>query len=55
MTLLSNENIGYGSTAQSIGQTVGSMVGYQLLIPLNSVAFCNKFFYSTLQTVNPKI
>jgi len=51
LTLLQPENVSYGSTCQSIGQSFGVMLSFNLLVPLNSLSFCNNYLYSSLQTV----
>jgi len=41
VTLLSPPKVSYGSLCQSIGQTIGGFLGYNLLIPLTSLDFAN--------------
>lgn len=46
LTLLKNENLAWGSVAQTIGQTFGSLFGGNLLILLSSKKFCNEYLFS---------
>ena len=43
LTLLSEENVGYASTAQTIGINVGYFLSFTVFLALNSVEACNKF------------
>lgn len=45
ITILSQENRPYGSLAQTLGLTLGGIIGFNIFIPLNSVMFCNTYLY----------
>ena len=45
LTLLENENLGWGSVAQGVGQSIGVLLGGNVLIMLSSTKFCNEYFY----------
>jgi len=44
LTLLSNENLAYASTAQTVGLTAGQFLSYTVFLAFNSVDFANKWF-----------
>lgn len=46
LTLLSNENLAYASTAQTVGLTAGQFLSYTVFLAFNSVEFSNKWFRS---------
>lgn len=46
LTLLDEGWLVWGSVAQSIGQTTGSLFGSSVFIQLNSLKFCNDYIYS---------
>ena len=41
LTMLSPQNVGMASTANTIGQTVGYLVAYVVFLAFNSADFCN--------------
>ncbi|XP_050521728.1 acetyl-coenzyme A transporter 1-like isoform X2 [Daktulosphaira vitifoliae] len=43
LTMLRKENVGYASTCNSVGQTLGVFLGYVVFITLESASFCNKW------------
>merc|ERR1712167_147041 len=43
LTMLTRENVGYASSCNSIGQTVGYLSAYIIFIALNSSTFCNTY------------
>nr|CAG4645470.1 EOG090X04K8 [Lynceus sp. MCZ IZ 141354] len=47
LTMLHRRNVGYASTCNSVGQTAGYIVGYVVLIALESADFCNNYLRST--------
>ena len=51
LTLLSKENVGWGSVSQSIGQYFGVFISSSFFINLNSIKFCNDYIFSTPQIV----
>lgn len=44
LTLLSEENVGYASTAQTIGVNIGYFMSFTVFLAFNSVEFGNKYF-----------
>ncbi|PKI85457.1 hypothetical protein MVES_000335 [Malassezia vespertilionis] len=44
LTLLSEENVGYASTAQTIGVNIGYFMSFTVFLAFNSVEFSNKYF-----------
>ena len=48
LTLLRPENVGYASTANTVGQSAGVMMAYGLLMALDSADFCNRWVRSPL-------
>ncbi|XP_025194189.1 acetyl-coenzyme A transporter 1-like [Melanaphis sacchari] len=44
LTMLKRNNVGYASTCNASGQTIGSMIGSMVLILFTSEEFCNKYF-----------
>ncbi|XP_022162906.1 acetyl-coenzyme A transporter 1-like [Myzus persicae] len=46
LTMLKKNNVGYASTCNASGQTIGSMIGSMVLILFTSEEFCNKYFRS---------
>ncbi|KAI3625926.1 hypothetical protein CBS9595_001287 [Malassezia furfur] len=46
LTLLSEENVGYASTAQTIGVNIGYFMSFTVFLAFNSVEFGNKYFRS---------
>ena len=47
LTLLSEENVGYASTCQTIGLNTGYFLSFSLFLALNSLSFCNTYLRST--------
>lgn len=43
LTMLRPENVGYASTANTIGQSVGIMTSYSLFMALDSADVCNRY------------
>ncbi|WFD25415.1 hypothetical protein MNAN1_000377 [Malassezia nana] len=43
LTLLSEENVGYASTAQTVGINIGYFMSFTVFLALNSVEACNKY------------
>lgn len=43
LTMLSQKNVGYASTCNSVGQTAGYFLGNVLFLALESADFCNKY------------
>ena len=43
--ILHPENASYGSTCQSVGFKIGSLISTSLFISLNSLEFCNNYVY----------
>ena len=43
LTMLSRANVGYASTCNSVGQTVGFFLGYSIFLALESKEFCNAY------------
>ena len=43
LTMLSRKNVGYASTCNTIGQTVGYLIAFVILLAFNSSDFCNRF------------
>lgn len=43
LTMLSRVNVGYASTCNSVGQTVGFFLGYSIFLALESKEFCNTY------------
>lgn len=50
MYVIFRENVGYASTCNSIGQTIGSCLGYVVFITLESASFCNRWLRFTEST-----
>lgn len=50
LTMLKKCNVGYASTCNSVGQTIGFFLGYVLFLSLESAEFCNKYLRSVPQT-----
>ncbi|RMZ72930.1 acetyl- transporter 1 [Pyrenophora seminiperda CCB06] len=46
LTLLSNENLAYASTAQTVGLTAGQFLSYTVFLAFNSKDFANRWFRS---------
>jgi PAT family acetyl-CoA transporter-like MFS transporter 1 len=46
LTMLSEKNVGYASTANSVGQTFGYFGAYIIFMALNSASFCNNYLRS---------
>lgn len=46
LTLLSQENLGYASTAQTVGINIGYFMSFTVFLAFNSVEFGNKYFRS---------
>ena len=44
ITLLSQENLSYASTAQTVGLTAGQFLSYTVFLALNGKDFANKYF-----------
>lgn len=44
LTMLSSENVGYGSTCNTIGQTLGYFISQVGFLAFNSPDVCNKYF-----------
>jgi len=51
LTMLSKENVGYASTCNTIGQTLGYFLAHVGFLALNSPETCNRFLRSTPQDV----
>lgn len=49
LTMLSKQNVVYGSTCNTVGQTVGFTLGYLVFLSLESPEVCNKYFRSIPQ------
>lgn len=49
LTMLSQKNVGYASTCNSVGQTAGYFLGNVLFLALESADFCNKYLRSQPQ------
>ncbi|XP_026812243.1 acetyl-coenzyme A transporter 1-like [Rhopalosiphum maidis] len=47
LTILKRNNVGYASTCNASGQTIGSMIGSMVLILFTSEEFCNKYLRNT--------
>ncbi|MCO5598581.1 hypothetical protein L7F22_052678 [Adiantum nelumboides] len=47
LTLLSDENLSYASTAQTVGLNTGYFLSFTVFLAFNSVEFCNKYIRST--------
>ncbi|XP_050522845.1 acetyl-coenzyme A transporter 1-like isoform X1 [Daktulosphaira vitifoliae] len=47
LTLLKKENVGYASTCNSSGHSIGGFFGFVLTVLLNSERFCNSYLRST--------
>ncbi len=43
LTMLSKENVSWGSTCNSVGQTAGWFIGNVIFLTLESADFCNKY------------
>jgi PAT family acetyl-CoA transporter-like MFS transporter 1 len=43
LTMLSPENVGYASTCNAVGQTLGIVFGYSVFLALDSVNIANMF------------
>lgn len=50
LTLLSQDNLSYASTAQTVGLTGGQFLSYTVFLALSSEDFANKYFRDTPQT-----
>lgn len=50
LTLLSQPNLSYASTAQTIGLGIGTASSFTVFLAFNSVDFSNKYFRSIPQT-----
>ena len=51
ITLISPDVYRYGAVARFLGLNCGTFISYNILVPLSSLTFCNKYLYSTPQTV----
>ncbi|KAJ1957075.1 hypothetical protein GGI12_005129, partial [Dipsacomyces acuminosporus] len=49
LTLLSEENLSYASTCQTVGINCGYFLSFTVFLALNSTEFSNKYIYSTPQ------
>jgi MFS transporter, PAT family, solute carrier family 33 (acetyl-CoA transportor), member 1 len=47
LTLLSEENLSYASTAQTVGLTAGQFLSFTVFLAFNSPDFANRYFRST--------
>ncbi|KAM3171583.1 hypothetical protein ACTXT7_016328 [Hymenolepis weldensis] len=47
ISMLSRENLGWAATCQTIGQTIGGLVGFTLFMVFESPDMCNDYFRST--------
>lgn len=43
LTMMAPENVGYASTCNAVGQTLGFVLGFSGFLALNSASFANKF------------
>lgn len=43
LTMLSKENVGYASTCNTVGQTIGFFISYTIFLALQSKDFCNSY------------
>jgi len=50
LTILSKSNVGYASTCNSVGQTLGYFLSYVGFLALNNPETCNKYFRSEPST-----
>ena len=41
--MLSRKNVGWASTCNTVGQTIGYFLGYLFFLALDSPQFCNMF------------
>ncbi|CAO1622235.1 unnamed protein product [Sympodiomycopsis kandeliae] len=48
LTLLSQDNLSYASTAQTVGLNIGYFMSFTVFLALNSVEFSNKYLRSSL-------
>jgi MFS transporter, PAT family, solute carrier family 33 (acetyl-CoA transportor), member 1 len=46
LTMLSRENVGYASTCNSLGQTMGFFLAHVGFLALNDAGICNKYLRS---------
>lgn len=46
LTLLSQENLSYASTAQTVGLNIGYFMSFTVFLAMNSTEFCNKYLRS---------
>ncbi len=46
LTLLSQANVSYASTCQTVGQTTGIFTSFTVFLALQDAAFCNRFIRS---------
>ncbi|KAK3700353.1 hypothetical protein LTR37_016057 [Vermiconidia calcicola] len=51
LTLLSQTNLSYASTAQTVGLTAGQFLSYTVFLALSSADFANKYFRSTPSSI----
>jgi len=51
LTILTEDYISFGPATQTVGLMLGSLVSYNLFIPLNSTYFCNKYLFSIPRNV----
>ncbi|XP_054286614.1 acetyl-coenzyme A transporter 1-like isoform X1 [Macrosteles quadrilineatus] len=49
ITMLKKQNVGYASTANSVGQTAGYFIGYVVFTALESATFCNSYLRTVPQ------
>ncbi len=49
LTILSKENVGYASTCNSVGQTLGFFMSYSFFLAFHSPDFCNNYIRSVPQ------
>ena len=51
ITIVSQENRPYGSLAQTIGLTLGGIIGFNIFVPLSSLTFCNSYIFDSPRDV----
>ena len=50
LTMLKKRNVGYASTCNTVGQTMGYFMGNVIFLALESGSFCNKFLWFMYKT-----
>lgn len=51
LTMLQRKNVGYAATINCVGQSVGALLGFVVVLTLESKDFCNKYIFDEARDV----